>query len=168
MKLFMFYVGGRCRNSNIELHDIRFSFGDSAEACFDDLRKQWWGDPETLHVDCWGAVEQADGFDVDITTEAAPSAGEHLFFANMGGYDPRQFAELHRNVLIVASDAARAKKRALSLVQTWTLPHKDNLFEVENLVDLSATAFGYGYRLRLSKALREKVFVFACDYLPIA
>jgi hypothetical protein len=28
MKLFMFYVGGDCGNSNIELHDVRFSAGD--------------------------------------------------------------------------------------------------------------------------------------------
>jgi hypothetical protein len=28
MKLFMFYVGGNCGNSNVELHDVRFSIGD--------------------------------------------------------------------------------------------------------------------------------------------
>ena len=62
MKLFMFYVGGNCGNSNVELHDVRFSIGETAEDCHDDLRRQWWGDPESLHLDCWGAVEQADGF----------------------------------------------------------------------------------------------------------
>jgi hypothetical protein len=34
---------------------------------------------------------------------------ERLFFANMGGYDPREFAELHRNILVVAPDAKSAK-----------------------------------------------------------
>ena len=40
MKLFMFYVGGDCGNANVELHDVRFSVGETAEDCFDDLRRQ--------------------------------------------------------------------------------------------------------------------------------
>ena len=66
MKLFMFYIGGDCGNSNIELHDIRFSVGETAEDCRDDLRRHWWGEPKSLHLDCWGEVEQADGFDVSL------------------------------------------------------------------------------------------------------
>jgi hypothetical protein len=166
VKLFMFYVGGSYRNSNVELHDVRFSVGDTAEACHDDLRTQWWGDPDSLHLDCWGQVEQADGFDIEIATDAE-TTDERLFFANMGGYDPREFAELHRNVLLVARDAKTAKQRALSLVGSWTLPHKDNLFEVENLLDLSKLAAERGYGLKLTKAAAEKPFVFACDYRPI-
>jgi molybdopterin-binding protein len=50
MKLFMFYVGGNCGNSNIELHDVRFSMGNAPEDCYDDLRRQWWGDPTSLHL----------------------------------------------------------------------------------------------------------------------
>ena len=60
MKLFMFYVGGDCGNSNVELHDVRFSIGNAPEDCYEDLRQQWWGTPESLHLDCWGPVEQAD------------------------------------------------------------------------------------------------------------
>jgi Domain of Unknown Function (DUF1543) len=164
----MFYVGGSCRNSNIELHDVRFSVGDTVEACYEDLRRQWWGDPESLHLDGWGQVSQADGFDVTITADAIAACDERLFFANMGGYNPSEFAELHRNILLVAPDAKTAKQRALSLVQGWTLPHKDNLFEVENLLDLSKTAADRGYRLKLTKADTAKPIEFTCDYLPIS
>ena len=167
MKLFMFYVGGSCRNSNIELHDVRFSVGDTIEACYEDFRRQWWGDPESLHLDCWGQVDQADGFDIEITAAATEACDERLFFANMGGYDPQEFAELHRNVLLVAPHAKAAKQRALSLVQSWALPHKDNLFELETLVDLNKVVADRGYRLRLTKAAIEKPFEFSCDYLPI-
>jgi hypothetical protein len=48
MKLYMFYVGGNCGNSNVELHDVRFSIGETPEDCHDDLREQWWGDPDSL------------------------------------------------------------------------------------------------------------------------
>jgi hypothetical protein len=108
-----------------------------------------------------------DGFDLEITTNAIEAVDKHLFFANMGGYDPREFSELHHNLLLVAGDAAAAKQRALSLIGSWTLPHKDNLLEVENLLDLSNVATDHGYRLKLTKAVAEKPFEFSCDYLPI-
>jgi len=31
MKLFMVYIGGSFRNTNTELHDVRFSIGDIAD-----------------------------------------------------------------------------------------------------------------------------------------
>jgi Domain of Unknown Function (DUF1543) len=162
----MFYVGGKCGSSNIELHDVRFSIGETAEDCHEDLRRQWWGDPESLHLDCWGPVKQADGF--DTTVAAGPlDTSERLFFANMGGYDPREFSELHRNILLVAPEAGTAKQRALSLIRGWALPHRDNLLEVENLFDLSTAAVGYGYRLKFTKAAVQVPFEFSCDYLPI-
>jgi hypothetical protein len=168
MKLFMFYVGGRCGSSNTELHDVRFSVGETIEACYEDLRHQWWGDPESLHLDCWGVVEHADGFDIEVTTASAEAATGRLFFANMGGYDANEFAELHRNVLLVASDAEAAKQRALSLIRSWAEPHKDNILEVENLLDLNTAAASYGCHLRLTKADVEKPFAFECGYRPIA
>lgn len=167
MKLYMFYVGGDCRNSNVELHDVRFSIGDKAEDCHDDLRKQWWGDPKSLHLDCWGAVEQADGFDILLGKDAPQEGADRLFFVNLGGYDPREFSELHRNVLLVAPDAKAAKAKALTRIKGWSLPHKDNLFEVEKAIDLTVQLQAYGYSLKLRPATEEKPFKFVCDYLPI-
>ena len=164
----MFYVGGNFRNSNVELHDVRFSIGETAEDCHEDLRRQWWGDPESLHLDCWGAVEQADGFDVALTKDAPHEDPNKLFFVNLGGYDPAEFTELHRNVLLVTPDANAAKAKAKSAIRHWTTPHKDRLFDVEQAVDLSALMQAYGYSLKLTKAVSEKPFAFICKYLPIA
>lgn len=166
-KLFMFYVGGSFANSNTELHDVRFAVGDTVEDCHDDLRAQWWGTPTSLHLDCWGAVEQADGYDVELVAGPTETRAERLFFVNLGGYDPREFAELHRNVMIVARDAATAKARALQLIQPWTEPHRDQLFEVENLVDLSANLAARGLSVHLSLATAIKPFIFECGYVPI-
>ena len=33
--------------------------------------RQWSGDPESLRLDCWGEVEQADGGDMALTLETA-------------------------------------------------------------------------------------------------
>lgn len=168
MKLYMFYVGGSCGNSNVELHDVRFSIGETPEDCHADLREQWWGDPDSLHLDCWGAVEQADGFDIALTKDSPQERPDKLFFVNLGGYNPAEFSELHRNVLLVAPDAKAAKAKALTLVKGWSLPHKDNLFEVEKAINVTALLEAYGYFLILTRATEEKPFTFVCDYLPIA
>ncbi len=145
MKLFMFYVGGNCGNSNVELHDVRFSLGATAEDCHEDLKQQWWGDPKGFHLDCWGEVAQVDGFDVVLTTAPPREDPYKLFFVNLGGYVPTEFSELHKNVLLVASDAVAAKAKAIAQIQSWSQPHRDQLFEVEKAVDVTALMVRYGY-----------------------
>lgn len=167
MKLFMFYVGGDCGNSNVELHDVRFSIGETPEDCRDDLRRQWWGDPKSLHLDCWGEVEQADGYDIALSSGTSSETPERLFFVNLGGYDLTEFAELHKNVLLVAPSAKSATSKALAQIRKWSLPHRDNLFEVEKAVDVTAMMDQYGLTLTLTKATTEKPFRFECDYVPI-
>ncbi len=155
MKLFMFYIGGDCANSNVELHNVRFSIGETAEDCRDDLRRQWWGGAKSLHLDCWGEIEQADGYDVALT-QGAPTAetDEKLFFLNLGGYDPGEFGELHKNILLVAPNAKAATRKALQQIRNWTLPHKDNVFEVEKAIDVSEMTRRYGYSLQTRRRLQ--------------
>jgi hypothetical protein len=167
MKLFMFYVGGDCGNSNVELHDVRFSIGQTPEDCFEDLRRQWWGEPKSLHLDCWGAVEQADGYDVELSTAQPADSQDKLFFVNLGGYDPSEFSELHRNVLLVASDNETAKQKAKAQISHWQKPHKDRLFEIEKTLDLTNLMQRYGYHLVLRPAASERPFLFECDFRPI-
>jgi hypothetical protein len=167
MKLFMFYVGGNCGNSNVELHDVRFSIGKVPEDCHDDLRRQWWGDPKSLHLDSWGIVEQADGYDVTLTTAPQDDPDLKLFFVNLGGYDPNTFGELHKNVLIASPDIKRAKQKALRQVNDWVQPHKDRIFDIEQAIDLTALTGQYGCNLSLRPAVEPKPFVFQCLYLPL-
>jgi hypothetical protein len=167
MKLFMFYIGGNCGSSNVELHDVRFSVGATPEDCYADLRRQWWGDPESLHLDSWGEVQQADGYDISIAQGPAPETGDKLFFVNLGGYDAAEFGELHKNLLIVAIDAKAAKAKALAQIEGWFQPHKDRVFEVEKAVDITGALGREGYALALTKANAERPFSFTCDYVPI-
>lgn len=83
-----------------------------------------------------------------------PSLTLTLFFINLGGYDPAEFGELHRNVLIVEKDAGAAKAKALRSVAAWRQPHRDKLFEVETTIDIGASAARAGCALRLTKARR--------------
>ncbi|KAB2689150.1 DUF1543 domain-containing protein [Brucella pseudogrignonensis] len=167
MKLFMFQIGGDCGGSNVELHDIRFSVGKIASDCYDDLRSQWWGNPKSLHVDCWGEIRHSDGYDIQIVPQRQNSDNNKLFFINLGGYDPAEFGELHHNVLLVCPDAKTAKARALAEIQHWSQPHKDKVFEVEKAVNVSKSVEARGYSIELVPSPAAIPFDFVCKYLKI-
>jgi hypothetical protein len=94
-------------------------------------------------------------------------ASEKLFFVNLGGYDPAEFTELHRNVLIVAPDEKTAKAKAKTQINHWQKPHRDRLFEIEKALDVSAQMRGYCYHLVLQPTTLEWPFQFQCDCRPI-
>ncbi|WOI52305.1 DUF1543 domain-containing protein [Parvularcula sp. LCG005] len=163
--LFVFYVGGMIKGCHVELHDMRFAIGASAEDCWDDLRAQWWGEPKSLHLDAWGPLLHADGHDVTVSDQPAVN-DDRLWFVNLGGYDPAQFTELHRNVFVVASDAQAAKKKAMEEIRGWASPHKDNVLDIDAVVDVAATLFNGEQHLHLSPG-PPKPFRFKTQYVPI-
>lgn len=166
MNLFMFYIGGDCGNSNIELHDIRFSTGEKAEDCYDDLRKQWWGTPKSLHLDCWGKIEQADGYDLTLSKEPQDNPFK-LFFLNMGGYQSGQFEELHKNILMVDETSHKAVVRALKDMRDWQSPHRDAILEVEKIICINDLFEQSGYYIHLTRAEKIRPFEFTCKYVRI-
>lgn len=160
----MVLVGGQTPAANIELHDMRFAVGEKISDTYETLQREWWGDPETLHVDVWAEVKQIDGYNVRLSSE--PYKGkEKLYFVNLGGYEKTLFDEVHRNVLKVATSQEKAKAEARAGVGHWHMPHKDNLFEVENILPLSK--FG-NLNVHLEKAEEEIPFDFHCRYTPIS
>ncbi len=113
MKLFAIYIGGEMAGANIELHDMRFVAAPTITDTYDALRRQWWGTPGSLHIDCWAEIDHADGYDIVLKTE--PFEGpERLYYVNLGGYVPGEFLERHRNLFIVADTVARAKSHAVA------------------------------------------------------
>jgi len=148
MKLFAFYVGGETETSNTELHDMRFAVGERMEDCYESLRRQWWGTAESLHIDCWAELTHSDGYSFELREEPF-SGSEKLFFANLGGYDPEQFTEIHKNVFVVAADKKAAIKRALASVNHWMKPHRDALFELEHIIGLADVAESHGVHIHI-------------------
>lgn len=163
-KLFMVLVGGQTPTANIELHDMRFVTGETIKDTYETLQDEWWGDSDTLHIDVWAEIKQIDGYNVTLSGE--PYKGrEKLFFVNLGGYEKTLFDEVHRNVLKVATSLEKAKADARAEVTHWYMPHKDNLFEVENILKLAK--FGT-LHVHLEKAEEEIPFDFHCRYTPIS
>lgn len=166
MKLFAIYVGGEFEGANIELHDMRFVVAPSISETYDELRRQWWGKPKSLHIDCWAELDHVDGYDVTLRTD--PYLGtQRLFYVNLGGYDSREFLEVHRNAFIVADTVAQAKYRAMKTVKHWREPHRDDLYEAEQAFALTDVARETHLYVHLKKTSQTRALAFTCDYMPI-
>lgn len=166
MKLFAIYIGGEVARANIEIHDIRFVVAPSIDDTHDELRRQWWGVPSSLHIDCWAELDHADGYDVMLRPE--PFGGsERLFYVNLGGYDRLDFSERHKNMFVVAETVAQAKARALKSVKGWEAAHKDDLYEAEQAFALDRSAEDQRLHIHLARASGTRPLAFTCEYLPL-
>ncbi len=166
MKLFAIYIGGSTETSLIELHDVRFVVADAIEDTYDTLKAGWWGTRESLHLDCWGELTSADGHDI-VLKDTKPESEDKLWFVNLGGYDPDDFSELHKNVFVVASTQSKAKARALREILHWPQRHEDYTFEVEKISGIGEAISGSGKYVHLVKTDNPKPFTFTCKYRPI-
>ncbi|MEZ5922199.1 MAG: DUF1543 domain-containing protein [Parvularculaceae bacterium] len=166
-KLFAVLIGGEVEGCHLELHDMRFVLGETIEDCYDDLKAEWWGAPESLHLDAWGSLEWADSYDilVDEPGGAESATDQKLWFFNLGGYDPAEFTELHKNMFMVGPDWRSAKNRAMEEIRGWTSPHKDFSFEVDKAIDVAAAA-GNGAAITLAPSTAPKPFRFEARYVP--
>jgi hypothetical protein len=167
MKLFVAYIGGAHDKSLIELHDMRFVVGQKIEDTFEELRNSWWGVPNSLHLDAWGVLEYADGYDIHLSQEMVTNSKEKLYFINLGGYDQNQFTELHKNIFVVAESESKAKIKAIKQVLDWQSYHRDYQYEVENILDLTNLALTKNLHIHLKPSKEEKEFKFICKYFPI-
>lgn len=167
MKLFVIYIGGIHEKAFIELHDMRFVIADKIEDTYEELRKTWWGTPESLHTDAWGALEYADGHNIVLKDHPPLDTENKLYFVNLGGYDSNEFTELHKNVFVVAPTASKAKVRALKQILDWQSHHRDYQFELENILDVSEMAKTQNLYIHLEPSDVEKKFEFTCKYNPI-
>jgi len=135
--LFLVVLGGRAATSLIEVHDVRFVVGATIDATIPELRRQWFGRREGLHLDAWMAVRAVDGWTVRLGREPAAPRPERLWFVNLGAYRPDSLAELHQFGLVVAASAAEAKAEARRRwLQGALQVHKDDLLAVDDCLAL--------------------------------
>lgn len=165
-KLFVIYIGGGHERSFIELHDMRFVVAKTIEDTYGELKKSWWGKPESLHLDAWGTLHWADGHEVAIKNVPASNEENKLYFVNLGGYDSKQFTELHKNIFVIAENDAAAKTKALQQNTDWETPHRDYQFEVEKVVSINDLISDKHF-IHLIPNQIEIPFEFTCKYVPI-
>ena len=166
MNLYVIYIGGRMEKSFIELHDMRFVIAEKIEDTYEELKSQWWGIPESLHLDCWGALKSADGHNIDLRKEPSHDIN-HLYFVNLGGYNSQEFTEHHKNIFVIASNKKEAKGKALQQISDWESPHRDYLYEVETCLSINTISEKKGFYIHLEESKNPLSFDFICQYVPI-
>ena len=146
--LFLVVVGGRSPKANIELHDVRWVIGSKIEDTFDQLRNDWFGADNGLHIDSYKKIDSIDGYKINLRNKENNKTknkiykkdkipNKKLWFVNIGGYDPSSMQEKHEFGLIVASSPSEAKTKAKS---KWLIDckkrHKDDISAVKNFNDV--------------------------------
>ncbi|MFM7651825.1 MAG: DUF1543 domain-containing protein, partial [Vulcanococcus sp.] len=145
--LFLAVLGGRTATSHIELHDVRFVAGPTIDATIPELRRQWFGRREGLHLDSTMAVRAIDGYAVRLGREPAAPRPERLWFVNLGAYRPDSLAELHHFGLVVARSPQGAKATARRQWLNGALQlHKDDLWAVDDCLALEQLELPGGER----------------------
>ena len=143
--LFLVVLGGRAKNANVELHDVRWVIGSRIEDTYDRLRSEWFGILEGLHIDSYKKINYVDGYKINLKNVENKkiinnepfnqnNTEKNLWFINIGGYDPSSMQEKHEFGLVVASSSQDAKNRAkLKWLKGYKKKHKDDLASLKNL-----------------------------------
>ncbi|KGF97081.1 hypothetical protein EU96_1722 [Prochlorococcus marinus str. MIT 9302] len=144
--LFLVVLGGRAKMANVELHDVRWVVGSRIEDTFDELRRDWFGILEGLHVDSYKKINYVDGYKINLKNIENKqlknnknfnenTSKKNLWFVNIGGYNPNSMQEKHEFGLVVASDKLEAKNIAKS---KWLVgckkKHKDDIASLKILI----------------------------------
>ena len=121
--LYLVVLGGRAKKANIELHDVRWVVGSKIEDTYDTLRKDWFGSPKGLHIDSYKKIKYIDGYKINLINIQKDKKDEnqlvrknkakkHLWFVNIGGYDPSSMQEKHEFGFVIASNKLEAQNKA--------------------------------------------------------
>lgn len=137
--LYMVMLGGRHARANTEVHDVVMAWGASLAEIIPQLKQAWFGEQAGLHIDAWakiGSIESNEQhYQVQLSFEAPSVAEPRLYLINLGGYDARNFGELHRYVLVVANHAKMAKQQAKQYFEKhWQASHTDRVLDVDDCI----------------------------------
>ncbi|TCM68109.1 uncharacterized protein DUF1543 [Acinetobacter calcoaceticus] len=135
--LFIVMLGGRHQRANTEVHDVVLAVGDSLEEVYPQLKQAWFGAAQGLHIDAWAQIHgvefEGKRYQLHFAQAAPAQDQQKLYLINLGGYDAREFGELHRYVLVVAQNAMVAKEKGKQhFAAHWQKQHTDRVLEVDD------------------------------------
>lgn len=139
--LFMVMLGGRHARANTEVHDVVFTVGETLEETYPQLKNAWFAEQKGLHIDAWMQIKcvknAGKNYQIQLSHAQASILENKLWLINLGGYDVREFGELHRYILIIAENADLAKQRGKAhFAQHWQKQHTDRVVDVDDCVPI--------------------------------
>ncbi len=116
----MLLLGCRPKGRFTEQHDIFFGIGNSLASLIPDLLASWPEAKRNLHVDAWREVTRVNKYGIKVRPgkkrELFSSAGDRLYFINLGGYKKNEFEEYHYKLITVDKDKGSAIQKAKETV----------------------------------------------------
>jgi Domain of Unknown Function (DUF1543) len=136
-KLFACFLGGKVKNSNLEIHDIAFVIGEKIEDCYKKIINQWCGQKNHVHID---AIIEFDTkiLIVEKNKTKAIQKPVTLYFVNMGWVEKNNPYEQHKPFFIFAHSTEEAisnAKNTLSHLDKLNYVHHDNIIDVNDIID---------------------------------
>lgn len=147
--LFLVVLGGKNKSSNVELHDVRWVSGRYIEETFSQLRKEWFGEINGLHIDSYMKINFIDGYLIklkqknNLAEEDSNNINKnnrkinYLWFVNLGGYNSSKMSEEHEFGLVVAKSSKEAKEKAK---ENWLgdrlKKHTDNVSSIKSVKEV--------------------------------
>lgn len=132
-------LGGRHARANTEVHDVVLAVGETLQEVYPQLKHAWFGEQQGLHIDAWAQIQGLEfenkKYQIHFSDAQPNQADQRLWLINLGGYDAREFGELHRYVLVVAQNAMVAKEKGkLYFARHWQKQHTDRVLDVDDCI----------------------------------
>ena len=111
MKLFYTILGATPKGRNTEQHDVFFGIAETLKDLIPDMKRFWPEAKGKIHIDGYQELKFVDGFELKIVQQNSLVSENHLFFINLGGYEPGKFEELHQQYMMVGKSMAEIIRR---------------------------------------------------------
>lgn len=111
MKLFYTILGATPKGRNTEQHDVFFGIAETLKDLIPDIKRFWPEAKGKIHIDGYQELQFVDGFELKIVEKNSELSENHLFFINLGGYEPGKFEELHQQYMMVGKSMAEIIRR---------------------------------------------------------
>ncbi|AZI23249.1 DUF1543 domain-containing protein [Chryseobacterium taklimakanense] len=111
LKLFYIILGATPEGRNIEQHDVFFGIAENLRDLVPSIKSFWPEAKGKIHLDAYKEVKFVDSYEVKIAEKTPGSSENQLFFINLGGYKPGQFAEFHEQHLMAGKSMGEVIKR---------------------------------------------------------
>lgn len=160
-KLFMVLLGCRPEGRLTEQHDIFFGIAKDLKELLPKMKSFWKG--VNLHIDAYSVISNVGEYQIEICpkTELNEVSSLKLFFINLGGYNPPDFEEYHKKILVVAEDISKAISEAKKdnfyisgrNLDPSAISHIDDKMEVDEIINIQDLIPEYS--IKITKSLNS-------------
>ena len=177
MNLYMVLLGCRPEGRLTEQHDVFFGVGEDLKSLLPKMKKFWPG--VSLHIDAYRVVKKVGDYEIKIKDASSAGISDtslKLFFINLGGYNPPEFEEYHKKILVVAENISQAIAHCKGdgfyssgqTLESSARSHIDDKMEVDDVINVNELIKDYSldiHKPAFSDKFEEEIYI---GYIPLS